>query len=77
MYLVLVSSPLLGSVCGGFFGRWLGYRGAGLVTTGSVLLSAILSGIAFYAGRSLKECSFHALSPSVSELFDGGGGCIS
>jgi proton-translocating NADH-quinone oxidoreductase chain L len=75
MYLVLVFSPLLGSLCGGFFGRYLGYRGAGLITTGSVLLSAILSGIAFYeVALSGSVVSIPLFPWFFSELFDGGWG---
>lgn len=75
MYLVLVFSPLLGSLCGGFFGRYLGYRGAGIITTGSVLLSAILSGIAFYeVALSGSVVSIPLFPWFFSELFDGGWG---
>ena len=48
MYLLLVFLPFLGSCAAGLFGFLIGSRGAVLVTTGSVLGSAILSGIVFY-----------------------------
>nr|QWK44223.1 NADH dehydrogenase subunit 5 [Akkesiphycus lubricus] len=48
MYLNIVFLPLLGSLVAGFFGRFLGARGSGLVTISCVGLSFILSGLAFY-----------------------------
>nr|YP_011008238.1 NADH dehydrogenase subunit 5 [Halosiphon tomentosus]WBP70139.1 NADH dehydrogenase subunit 5 [Halosiphon tomentosus] len=71
MYLNIVFLPLLGSIVTGFFGRFLGGRGAGLVTMCCVGLSFCLSGLAFYevglAGSStylylmpwLESDSFH------------------
>jgi len=32
MYILLVFLPLLGSLVAGFFGRFLGYRGASLIS---------------------------------------------
>nr|UAX20291.1 Nad5 [Alaria esculenta] len=48
MYLNIVFLPLLGSLVAGFFGRFLGGRGAGLVTISCIGLSFFLSGLAFY-----------------------------
>ena len=48
MYLNIVFLPLLGSLVAGFFGRFLGGRGAGLVTMSCVCLSFCLSSLAFY-----------------------------
>nr|YP_004599017.1 NADH dehydrogenase subunit 5 [Saccharina japonica x Saccharina latissima]APZ83020.1 NADH dehydrogenase subunit 5 [Saccharina japonica]AEH43386.1 NADH dehydrogenase subunit 5 [Saccharina japonica x Saccharina latissima]QBA19465.1 NADH dehydrogenase subunit 5 [Saccharina japonica x Saccharina latissima]QIA95827.1 NADH dehydrogenase subunit 5 [Saccharina japonica x Saccharina latissima]QIA95865.1 NADH dehydrogenase subunit 5 [Saccharina japonica x Saccharina latissima] len=48
MYLNIVFLPLLGSLVAGFFGRFLGGRGAGLVTISCICLSFFLSGLAFY-----------------------------
>nr|QWK44314.1 NADH dehydrogenase subunit 5 [Hedophyllum nigripes] len=48
MYLNIVFLPLLGSLVAGFFGRFLGGRGAGLVTIFCIGLSFFLSGLAFY-----------------------------
>jgi NADH-quinone oxidoreductase subunit L len=47
MYSLIVFLPLLAAVIAGFTGRWIGDRGAQLVTCGAVVLSAILSVIAF------------------------------
>ena len=48
MYLLLVFLPLLGSLQAGLLGRFLGSRGAAIITTGCVVISAILSSVAFY-----------------------------
>jgi NADH-quinone oxidoreductase subunit L len=39
--------PLLGAIIAGFFGRWIGDRGAQLVTCGALALSAVLGVILF------------------------------
>ena len=48
MYVAIVFLPLLAAILAGFGGRWLGDRGAQLVTSGAVVLSAILSVVAFF-----------------------------
>nr|YP_011008415.1 NADH dehydrogenase subunit 5 [Syringoderma abyssicola]WBP70386.1 NADH dehydrogenase subunit 5 [Syringoderma abyssicola] len=48
MYLNIVFLPLFGSIAAGFFGRFLGGKGAGLVSILSVGLSWFLSCLAFY-----------------------------
>nr|BCY16101.1 NADH dehydrogenase subunit 5 [Trachynema groenlandicum] len=48
MYLNIVFLPLLGSLVAGFFGRFFGGRGSGLITISCVGLSFFLSGLAFY-----------------------------
>ena len=47
MYSAIVFLPLLGAVLAGVFGKWLGHRGARVTTTCLLVLSAILSLIAF------------------------------
>lgn len=75
MYLLLVFLPLLGSCAAGLFGFLIGSRGAVLVTTGSVLGSAILSGIVFYeVALCGSPCSVPLYSWFGSELFDAGWG---
>ena len=71
MYLNIVFLPLFGSFIAGFFGRFLGGRGSGLITIFCVGLSFLLSTLAFYevglAGSStylylmpwLESDSFH------------------
>ena len=48
MYLLIILFPLMGSLLGGLFGRWLGFKGATLITTTGVIISTILSLMAFY-----------------------------
>ncbi len=48
MYEIIVFLPLIASAVAGLFGRWIGNRGAQLVTSGAVSISALLSLVAFY-----------------------------
>ena len=71
MYLFLISLPLLGSLLAGFFGRFLGFRGACLITTLSVFASFLMSCIAFYeVALSSCGCYIRLSSWFVSEMFD-------
>jgi len=47
MFSTIVFAPLAGAIIAGFFGRLIGVRGAQAVTCGLMLLSAVLSGMAF------------------------------
>ncbi|MGB5947863.1 MAG: NADH-quinone oxidoreductase subunit L [Parvibaculum sp.] len=47
MYSAIVFLPLLGFLIAGLFGRWIGVRGAQLVTSGLLVVSAALSVAAF------------------------------
>jgi NADH-quinone oxidoreductase subunit L len=47
MYLAIVFLPLLGCLIAGLFGRFVGARGAGMLTSGLLLLTAALSWVAF------------------------------
>ena len=71
MYLIIVLLPLLGSILAGFFGRILGYKGAILISTLGVFLSALLSIFAFYeVALSGSTCSIHLSEWFYSEMFD-------
>ena len=71
MYLVIVFLPLIGSIIAGFFGRFLGARGAALITTSGVLLSTIFSYVAFYeCGLCGSSVSLEYASWFSSEMFD-------
>jgi proton-translocating NADH-quinone oxidoreductase chain L len=71
MYLLLVFLPLLGSCVAGLFGFLIGSRGAVLVTTGSVFISAVLSGTVFYEVALCGSSCTVSLSPwFISEFFD-------
>ena len=48
MYSAIIFLPLLGAMIAGLFGPWIGDRAARLVTTGALLLSALLAAVAFY-----------------------------
>jgi NADH-quinone oxidoreductase subunit L len=48
MYSAIVFLPLFGFIIAGGFGRFIGARGAEIVTTGFLLLGALLSWIAFF-----------------------------
>ena len=48
MYDLIVFLPLFGFLIAGLFGRWIGARGAELVTTGFLGVSFVLSWIAFF-----------------------------
>jgi len=71
MYLLLIFLPLLGSLCAGFFGRFLGFRGASLITTLSVFTSFVMSVLAFYeVALSGSLCYVKLSSWFDSEMFD-------
>lgn len=70
MYLLIIALPLLGSIFAGFFGRFLGFRGAAVITIGCVSLSAMLSMLAFYeVALSGSPCSIQLAPWFISELF--------
>ncbi len=48
MYSIIVFLPLLGCLIAGFFGRWIGARGAGALTSIFLCVSAVLSMAALY-----------------------------
>ena len=75
MYLLLVFLLLLGSLQAGLLGRFLGCRGAAIMTTGCVIMSAILSGVAFFeVALSGSVCTVALSTWFSSEMFDGSWG---
>lgn len=48
MYLTILLLPLIGSVLSGLFGKKIGVTGSHIVTISCLLLSSLLSSIAFY-----------------------------
>jgi NADH-ubiquinone oxidoreductase chain 5 len=48
MYLAIITLPLLGSIVAGFFGRKVGVSGAQLITCLCVIVTTILSMVAFF-----------------------------
>jgi len=77
MYLLILFLPLLGSAASGFFGRFLGSRGAAVVTTACVILSSILSCIAFYeVALGASTCIIKVAPWIKSEMFDASWGLL-
>jgi NADH-ubiquinone oxidoreductase chain 5 len=48
MYLAIITLPLLGSIVSGFFGRKVGVSGAQLITCLCVVITTLLTIIAFF-----------------------------
>jgi len=48
MYLAIITLPLLGAIVSGFFGRKVGVSGAQLITCSSIVVTTLLSVIAFF-----------------------------
>nr|QGN75128.1 NADH dehydrogenase subunit 5 [Chlorella vulgaris] len=71
MYLLILVFPLLGSLFSGLFGRFLGFRGAVLITTTSVVSCFFLSCVAFYeVALQGSPCTLELSTWFVSEFFD-------
>ncbi|CAM9255738.1 unnamed protein product [Discosporangium mesarthrocarpum] len=70
MYLTLVFLPFFGSVVSGFFGKFLGGKGAGIVTLTCVVFSWFLSSISFYeVGLNGSPCYVKLLTWIESDFF--------
>lgn len=77
MYLLVIFLPLIGSLSAGFLGRFIGYRGAAIVTTGNVFLSAIFSLLIFYeVALSGVTCTIELAPWIFSEMFDASWGFL-
>jgi NADH-ubiquinone oxidoreductase chain 5 len=77
MYLLIIILPLLGSASAGLFGRFLGSRGAAVITTTCVMLSSILSCIAFYeVALGASTCTLKIAPWIKSEMFDASWGLL-
>ena len=48
MYLTIIILPLLGSIISGFFGRKIGVTGSQLITCSLIIVTTLLSIIAFF-----------------------------
>ena len=51
MYLAILTLPLLSATVAGFLGRKVGKTGSHLITCSSLVLTALLTLVAFYAAR--------------------------
>jgi len=63
MYLTLISLPFLSSIVSGLAGRWIGGRGAAILSTLSIISTFLLSCFAFYEVALLKSPCLIKLSP--------------
>ncbi len=71
MYSLIVFLPLIGSLVGGGFGRFLGSRGSAIITTSSVFITFLFSCVAFYeVGFSGSSCYIQLAPWFFSEMFD-------
>jgi proton-translocating NADH-quinone oxidoreductase chain L len=71
MYLLIITLPLLGSFAAGLFGRFLGHRGAALLTTSCVILCCVMSVMAFYEVALASSSCYITLAPwIVSDMLD-------
>jgi NADH:ubiquinone oxidoreductase subunit 5 (subunit L)/multisubunit Na+/H+ antiporter MnhA subunit len=43
MYILIVVIPLISAMIAGLLGRRIGSKGAGIITTGSIVISALLA----------------------------------
>jgi NADH-ubiquinone oxidoreductase chain 5 len=77
MYLLLLALPCIGSVVSGFFGRFLGSRGAGVFSSSCVGLAALLSWVSFYeVGLAGSPCYIKFAPWFHSEMFDASWGFL-
>ena len=65
MYTAIVFLPILGSVIAGLFGRLIGARGAEIVTTGLLFVSATLSCYALYDVAYLGHSYIASVAPWI------------
>ena len=71
MYLALLTLPALGSIVAGLLGRKVGVPGSHLITCTCLVLSALLSLVAFYeVGLCDSPVSINLISWIDSELMD-------
>ena len=64
LYKIILFAPLIGALIAGLFGKRIGDKGAQSVTTGLLILSAVLSWMAFIKvgyGQSSFEVDLPAL----------------
>lgn len=70
MYLLIVFLPLIGSIISGFFGRFIGKKGAGIITVSCLLITAFLSLCSFYeVGLSSSPVYINLFTWIDSEMF--------
>ena len=70
MYQAIVFLPLLGFLVAGLFGRSIGAKGAEYITSGLLVISAVLSWVAFF---SIRFREVEAFTVPVLRFIDSGG----
>jgi NADH:ubiquinone oxidoreductase subunit 5 (subunit L)/multisubunit Na+/H+ antiporter MnhA subunit len=63
MLLLTIILPLLGTICAGLFGRFIGRVGAAFITTIIMFINVILTVILFYKTSVLQKIYFTKLGP--------------
>jgi NADH:ubiquinone oxidoreductase subunit 5 (subunit L)/multisubunit Na+/H+ antiporter MnhA subunit len=63
MYLLIIALPILGTLFASLFGRFIGGKGAGILTSFGVGFSFFLSCIAFYEVALNKSVCVIELTP--------------
>ena len=71
MYLLVLALPLFSTISAGLFGRWLGGKGAGLITTSCIATTFLISTYIFYEVTMLKTPCLISLTPwFTTEIYD-------
>jgi NADH-ubiquinone oxidoreductase chain 5 len=71
MYLLILALPFFSTISAGLFGRWLGGKLAGKITTGSIGLTFLTSLYIFYEVALLKKPCLITLNPwFITEIYD-------
>lgn len=65
MYLLILTLPLLSTIFSGLGGRWIGGRGAAILSTTSIIITFLLSCFVFYEVTLLKTPCLIELSPWI------------
>jgi NADH-ubiquinone oxidoreductase chain 5 len=77
MYLSIVALPLMGAITAGLFGRFIGPKGAGFITTGCVALAAMFSITTVYEVGLSGSPVYVTLAPWIhSEWLDASWGFL-
>ncbi len=65
MYLFVLTLPLVSTICAGLMGRWIGSRGAAILSTSLIMLTFSVSCFIFYEVALLKSVCLIELSPWI------------
>lgn len=65
MYLLILTLPLLSTIFAGLGGKWIGGRGAAILSTASIIMTFLLSCFVFYEVTLLKTPCVIEISPWI------------